>query len=199
MHLTALALAAPAAPQANPAADTAAAAEAAEIAQMTRNAKNLNVLHSFYPKRALAAGEQGQVGFKVTLDVEGHPTSCQVTRSSGYPLLDEETCRLITINAVFKRHNSSVETRSGTSTHEGVIKWELPPNAAALAAPPPPAPVTTATAVPEKLVCRRTRATGAIARYERVCATPAEWGRAAHESREFWENNRKRGFTGGGG
>jgi len=55
-----------------------------------RNATNHDVLLKLYPPRALAAREQGAVGFAVTLDKDGHPTECRVTSSSGFPLLDQE-------------------------------------------------------------------------------------------------------------
>ena len=41
------------------------------------------VMFQNYPPRALAAGEQGTVFFVVKLDDKAHPTSCEVTHSSG--------------------------------------------------------------------------------------------------------------------
>ena len=67
-----------------------------------RNAVNGDVLLSEYPPRALAAGEQGLVGFKVTLDRDGYATGCEVTHSSGHKMLDQETCELILNRATFK-------------------------------------------------------------------------------------------------
>src|SRR4051794_2215227 len=73
----------------------------ASDAPASRNAANMDVLRKFYPPRALAAHEQGSVGFSVTIGKDGHPTECNVTKSSGYPLLDQETCQLITLHAEF--------------------------------------------------------------------------------------------------
>src|SRR5919107_4230428 len=82
---------------ASPALAQAPAPEAA-----ARNASNWDIFQKLYPARALAAREEGAVGFTVTLDSKGEVTNCQVTHSSGHPLLDQETCKLVTLNAQFK-------------------------------------------------------------------------------------------------
>ena len=161
-----------------------------------RNAKNANVLEVLYPRRALAAGEQGRVGFKVTLDAKGHPTACEVTRSSGYPLLDEETCRIITLHTVFKR-NTAVETRSQVSTHEGVVNWELPDKAKrdamlTAAAKPAAAKPVQRTALPEKLICKKAVKVGYLYHYERVCMTANQWGNSRDQTRKEWEDATRR-------
>ena len=46
-----------------------------------------------YPNEAIRRGQEGRVAYKVTIDETGRVTSCVVTSSSGYPLLDEGTCR----------------------------------------------------------------------------------------------------------
>src|SRR6478672_10446116 len=71
-----------------------------------QNASNWDIFLKLYPKRALEAREEGAVGFTVTLDSQGQVAGCQVTHSSGHPLLDQETCKLITLNAQFKPDSS---------------------------------------------------------------------------------------------
>ena len=129
-----------------------AAAETSTAAQDARNAANLNVLQSYYPKRALAAREQGSVGFRVKIDASGQASECQVTRSSGYPLLDKETCDLITLRAVFKRPEGV--SGSQVSTHEGVVNWKLP-DSMTIVTNGSPQRVASA-APPEKKVCKKT-------------------------------------------
>src|SRR5436190_4622399 len=70
--------------------------------QAAQNALNWDIFLKLYPRRALEAKEEGAVGFTVTLDNKGDVTNCKVTHSSGHPLLDQETCKLISLNAVFK-------------------------------------------------------------------------------------------------
>src|SRR4051794_18827936 len=66
-----------------------------------RDALNWDIFLKLYPPRALAAREEGAVGFAVTLDSKGEVTSCQVTHTSGHPMLDNDTCQLVTLNAQF--------------------------------------------------------------------------------------------------
>jgi TonB family C-terminal domain len=89
-----------------------------------QNGNTWDALQKLYPPRALAAHEEGAVGFKVTLDSKGAVTNCEVTRSSGHPLLDQETCDLVTLHAVF--NPDAGVTGSRVATHDGLIAWKLP-------------------------------------------------------------------------
>jgi TonB family protein len=158
---------------------TAASALAAPSPRAeTRNASNFDVILSQYPARARAAGEQGAVGFKVALDRNGYATACEVTHSSGYPRLDEETCQLILSRATFRGTR-----KPGGSVHQGVVNWRLD-NAAGQA--PLVAVAAAGKDVPEKKICRRRPKTGSLADFERICATKADWDRMAQRTREEW-------------
>jgi TonB family protein len=147
----------------------------------TLNVSNWEVFQQLYPRRALAAHEEGAVGFTVTLDSQGSVTSCQVTHSSGHPLLDQETCNLITLHAQFKPDPGL--SPSQVRTTQGVINWKLP---ASLTVLPPPMPVTEAVA-PEKVVCKKTVRTGTLAGFERTCMTQREWNRQSDEAKQVWD------------
>lgn len=154
---------------------------------------NWETLVKLYPPRALAAREQGTVGFVVKLDSTGQPTECRVTQSSGFPLLDQETCQLITLHAVFKP--AAGISGSQVSTHQGVVTWKLPPTAASGLAAIKPVKVAEA---PEKMICKKIAATGSNVRTERVCMTRTDWLRASDESRKEWEDMQgKKGMTSG--
>ena len=153
---------------------------------------NWNALLKFYPQRALAAHEEGMVGFNVTLDKKGEVTGCQVTHSSGHPLLDQETCQIITLHAQFgpERGLSSSQVR----TSQGVIAWKLPTSSAALAAPRAVAQGS----APEKVVCKKTLTTGSLASFERTCMTPSEWAKQSDQQKADWEDIQgKKGSTSG--
>jgi TonB family protein len=147
-----------------------------------REAKNYDTLLQYYPRRALAAGEQGLVGFTIRLDKAGHPTNCEVTYSSGHRLLDEETCQLMLIHGVYK----PVKDAQGNKTNqvaEGVVNWKIPGAAA-----------NTATAVkvssanaPEKMICKRALKTGTLTDYERTCLTQTEWRRQTDEMKRNYD------------
>jgi protein TonB len=145
-----------------------------------RNATNWDVFLKLYPPRALAAREEGAVGFLVTLDKVGNVTGCEVTHSSGHPLLDQETCNIVTLHAQFSPDPSgSAQTR----THEGLIAWKLPQSTTQLAVPAP----VTATSAPEKVICKRTVKIGTLAGFERTCMTPTEWARQTDEMKQVYE------------
>jgi TonB family protein len=147
----------------------------------TLNVSNWDVFQKLYPPRALAAHEEGSVGFLVTLDSKGAVTSCQVTHSSGHPLLDEETCKIITMNAQFKPDPGL--SPSQTRTSEGMIAWKLPASTTALASPKP---VTLADA-PEKVICKKSVRTGTLAGFERTCMTQRQWDRQSDETKQVWD------------
>lgn len=136
-----------------------------------REARNREFILKNYPPRARAAGEQGIVHFKITLDRDARLRSCEVTRSSGYPRLDAETCELMVAHAVFKTVEDDAGRLVRNPTHEGAINWQLPG-----VAPAAPAPQKLAsTGGPDRLICRRITKTGSLANTERRCLTSREW------------------------
>lgn len=159
-----------------------------------REAANGQVLFDKYPARALAAKEQGLVGFAVTLDRDGQPITCQVTHTSGYPLLDKETCDLVLFHMVFKPVKDAAGNDVRKSVHEGVVNWRLPDGPANAGAPV----AISAKAAPERKICKRFLKTGTLASYERTCLTKAEWDRVTAESRDPWDEMQgRKGMTNG--
>lgn len=160
-------------------------------AKAASNAANWDVFLKLYPPRALKAREEGAVGFKVTLDSKGAVTGCQVTLSSGHPLLDQETCNLVTLHAQFKP--DPTVSASQITTHDGMIAWRLPGGAATLNTP---------TAVQmdptDKIICKKSVRTGSLAAVERTCLSQREWARQSDESKQPWEElqGRKGSTTG---
>jgi len=171
---------------------TAALAQVSEQ-QAARNAINWQVFEKLYPARALAAHEEGAVGFVVTLDNKGDVTNCQVTHSSGHPLLDQETCNIVTLHAVFNADPGLSPSQS--RTHEGMIAWKLPSSTTALASP---APIVDSTAGPEKVVCKKNLKMGTLSGYERICMTPREWAKQSDDMKEvYYDMQGKKGSTHG--
>jgi TonB family protein len=153
-----------------------------------QNAANWNIFQKLYPPRAIAAREEGAVGFRVTIDAKGLVTGCEVTHSSGHPLLDQETCKIITMNAEFKPEPGL--SGSQVRTRDGVIAWKLPDSKTALNAPK-------AVADPSD-VCKKSVRTGTVAAVERTCMTKRQWARQTDEERDMWEEIQgKKGSTHG--
>ena len=155
--------------------------------------KNWEVFTKLYPKRALAAGEQGLVAFKLTLDRAGHPTACQVTHTSGFKQLDEETCTMLMMHSVFQPPKDAEGNRLNLFHTEGVINWRIPGREASLKQPAKLAKLDPL----EKKICKRTPRTGTLAGFDRVCMTAREWDKTRQENLEDYEEQRKRGFTQG--
>ena len=149
--------------------------------QADHNATNWDIFQKLYPPRALAAKEEGAVGFRVTLDSQGTVTQCEVTHSSGHALLDEETCNLITLHAVFKPDPGMAQSQVRTS--DGLIAWKLPGSTTALSSPQPvknPAGL-------DKVICKKSVRTGSLAGIERTCMTVREWARQSDETKQTWD------------
>jgi periplasmic protein TonB len=155
-----------------------------------RNREISEIVFQNYPPRALAAGEQGPVFFVVTLDKDARAMSCEVTHGSGHPLLDDETCELILMHAVFK----SAKDAQGhviKQTAEGVVNWTIPGRA-----PEPFKPVLlTGKDKPEKQICRKNLRMGTLSSVERICMTPTEWAKQADEMKENWREMQTKGYT----
>lgn len=154
------------------------------VATAAREAANFDTLMKYYPSRALAAREQGLVGFNVRIDKAGQPTECEVTHSSGHRRLDDETCQLVLIHAVFKPVRDAAGDKAN-QVSEGVVNWKIP--GADGAAVMVPTKVTAANA-PEKMICKRALKTGSLVSYERTCMPRSDWKRMSDEMKEPWED-----------
>ena len=145
--------------------------------------KNGEVVFNNYPPRALKAGEQGMVGFLITIDKDGEPTECRVTHTSGFPLLDQETCVLISNYGVFKPVRDASGRLVGQARSQGYVNWQLPGQSR----------VTSATKIaandaPDKMVCRRIERTGSLIAKDRICKTAREWARTQSEQKRYIED-----------
>ena len=162
-------------------------------AKAVREARNYDTLLKFYPPRALAAREQGLVGFQIGIDKAGHPTACEVTHSSGHRQLDDETCQLMLSHGVFQPVKDAAGNKIN-QVSQGVVNWKIPGGVEqALVAP---RKVTAATA-PEKMICKRELKTGSLADYERTCMTRSDWKRMSDQMKEPWEEIKRNASTNG--
>ncbi|WP_235091337.1 energy transducer TonB [Sphingomonas lutea] len=157
-----------------------------------------------YPGRALAANEQGKVGFAVKSDAKGFPMSCQITSSSGYPLLDSDTCRLLMVHATFKPLDGAATEFVNT----GVVNWKIDPwlvearqQTATKKKPTPrwgwsrktkaPKNVELTSASGETQICKKVPRTGNLAAFDRICRTKADWAKTS-EQNGFWADQQGR-------
>jgi periplasmic protein TonB len=137
----------PQAPPAPPPAPTAAppVARPAPPAPNTlaRRARPINpaswIAETDYPVGAAATNQSGTVGFEVQVSDTGLVTGCSIFQSSGWPLLDEWTCRLVSERARFTAAQDA-RGRPTTGSFRSRIQWRLPP--------PEPTPTTGGAPVP---------------------------------------------------
>jgi TonB family protein len=142
---------------------------------------NGEFMFKHYPPRALAAGEEGQVGFRVTVDNEGVLTSCDITKSSGFMTLDAETCQFLGRYAQFKVPRAE-DGRRAAATRTGYVNWKLPPDAKA--SPKVRTASLSTVPAPEKLICRRSVQTGSLVGRTKKCATQREWDQTERLAKE---------------
>jgi periplasmic protein TonB len=169
---------------------TALAAEtgANVSAVQTRNAE---FLLKHYPKRAIKNGEQGTVGFRASVSRHGVLESCEVTRSSGHPTLDAETCELIAKHANFEPARTS-EGKTASVTHEGVVNWRLPGRSASVKA----ASLNPGSGLdPDKIICKSQVKTGSLVARTRQCLTRRQWIQATEEAQQLGRDLQRPGHA----
>lgn len=93
-----------------------------------------------YPPEAKAAGVEGRTAFSLDVDAKGRVTACNVTESSGSPLLDSTTCNLLIANAHFKPAKDP-KGHAVAGVWTSGMRWKL-------TAPPPPPPAVTGDETP---------------------------------------------------
>jgi protein TonB len=54
-----------------------------------------------YPERALEAHPQGSVHYAITVGEDGRVASCEITQTSGDPVIDKRTCDILKKRARF--------------------------------------------------------------------------------------------------
>jgi protein TonB len=78
-----------------------------------------------YPSRALREEREGVTGFRVSVGTDGKVTSCEVTRSSGSPDLDQATCDNVRRRARFQPATDG-EGNPTTGSYSNSIRWVIP-------------------------------------------------------------------------
>ncbi len=164
-----------------PAAISSASLAAEEAGQqaVTQSA-NGEFLSKNYPPKALKNGEQGRVGFRLVIESDGSLGTCEVTQSSGFRTLDNETCEVILRNARLKPVRNE-EGRAVRAVQNGYINWKLPSGAAKTAG------LTGTKAAgrdPEKIICKRSQSTGSLVRKTKQCMTARQWAENARIQRD---------------
>lgn len=78
-----------------------------------------------YPAGSVKRREEGPVGFSMLVAPDGKVTRCFVTKSSGFPDLDQRTCPIMLVRTKFK----SARDENGSPLYDlynGTLTWRLP-------------------------------------------------------------------------
>ena len=78
-----------------------------------------------YPPAALRSGEEGRVGFEISVDAKGAVTGCRVTESSGSAVLDSATCDAMRAMARFAPARDAAG-RPVAGVFKRATRWRLP-------------------------------------------------------------------------
>lgn len=78
-----------------------------------------------YPTAEIRAGHAGTVRFRLAIDADGRVTGCTIEQSSGYPRLDDATCRHASRRARFDPASDAMGERVAGS-YAGTIRWVIP-------------------------------------------------------------------------
>lgn len=74
-----------------------------------------------YPSRALRQEREGITAFRLAVGVDGRPTACTVTESSGHADLDNTTCKALMRSARFQPI-----TEGGPASWSSRVRWQIP-------------------------------------------------------------------------
>jgi TonB family protein len=140
-----------------------------------------------YPPGAYRRGEQGRVDFRLTVEPDGSTGSCDVTRSSGFAALDQETCEFLLNYARVEPARNS-DGRRVRTTHWGYIVWKLPVGTTTIAS---------AGSQPkaDRMICKRTQARDSFIK-TRQCMPSSEWKRQEQVARDELDRLQGRVFCG---
>lgn len=169
---------------------TVAGAAANPVPPVGGPSVNGDFIARHYPPAARKAGEQGSVGFRVTVEPDGSLSTCDVTRASGFSSLDNATCDLIVRHARFQPVRDA-EGRAVRAVRIGQIEWKLPPGTITASAS-----TKRKAGNPDQIICKRSQAPGSWIIKARQCMTRAEWRRQERTVRDEVERVRDRVFCG---
>ena len=157
--------------------------------QIARTANNGEFISKHYPTKALKRGEQGRVGFRVTIEPDGSLGACDVTQSSGFATLDKETCEIMVSYARLSPVRNA-DGRAIRADQDGYIVWRLPAGATRVASASGKKALD-----PNKIVCKRIESTGSLIAKTRQCLTRSEWAQQERVVRDEVDRIQGRGVV----
>ena len=170
----------------------ALAQQAPQASQETaKQAQNREFLMKNYPPGARQRGEQGRVAFSVTIEPDGTLSQCEVTESSGFSGLDQETCDIMVRYGQLKPVMGA-DGRAIRVKQPGFITWKLPAETQIAAAAP--AIDRSTMEKPDEIICKKSMTTGSLIGSTRQCLTRADWALQERMWRDELERTQGKGY-----
>ena len=136
--------------------------------QIIQAARNGEFISSHYPQGAFNRGEQGRVAFRLVIETDGSLGTCDVTESSGFATLDQETCEILLRYGRFEPVRNA-EGRVISKAQDGFIVWRLPAGTKLATSDAKIMPK------PDQVICRRGSKLGSPYAKSKTCMTRSEW------------------------
>ena len=166
----------------------AVAATPSGASETALQAQNREFMVKNYPAGPMKRGEQGRVAFRLTIEPDGSLSRCEVTESSGFAGLDNETCEIMIYSARLSPVRSE-DGRAVRASQNGFIVWRLPASTVQLATP-----AATTMPKPEALICKKAQQTGSLIAKTQQCLTKRQWSLAEQEAREAIDRIQGKGY-----
>jgi TonB family protein len=99
--------------------------EGGRVVEPARARANLPALisDSDYPSEARAAGIEGSVRARLTVDTSGRVAACEISESSGHAILDATTCRVLQSRARFTPARDNLGQPIASVIEAPAIRW----------------------------------------------------------------------------
>lgn len=78
-----------------------------------------------YPSASLRNNEEGTVSYRLAVGPDGKVTGCDITQSSGFPALDQTSCRLLQRRARFNPAKGT-DGQPMAFSYPGRFTWRIP-------------------------------------------------------------------------
>ena len=163
-------------------------ADSSDSGQRIQSAQNGEFVAAHYPPGALKRGEQGKVAFRLTVEPSGAIGACDVTSSSGFASLDNETCEMMVSYARLQPVRN-MDGRAIRATQSGFIVWRLPAGVTVASATPSAKTMPK----PDEIVCKRSEVTGSLIAKVNQCMSRDDWKKQEQQWRDEMDRLQGRG------
>ena len=78
-----------------------------------------------YPHAAVVGLMEGRTFYQVRVSSAGRPIACSITRSSGFVILDAQTCAVVLRRAMFNPARDA-DGAAVDGDYVGIMRWQIP-------------------------------------------------------------------------